>query len=391
MSQSARERPSVMLERAPASYRVISRIAAGGMAEVWRAEALYEGDKKIPVAIKRVLPELAGDARHQEMFRHESRLGKLLRHPNIVRVYDARKIAGTFIMVMELVDGCALKSLLDRALTRNAPMPVPPALHIAIELLRGLDYAHSAVDAAGQALSIVHCDVSPHNVLLSKNGHVKLADFGLALTALDGARSASEMVGGKLAYLAPEIIDQQAPDGRVDLFGVGVILWEMLCGQRLFQGSDEGDTVRRVHKCEVEPPSRYNKRASPELDAVVLRSLRRDRDTRFATAGAFADALEALAREGPYRADESDVALVVGVHNAMTAQPEPPPPPNVASLIEQELAGFAESTDDDAFSTEGAVPLDPTAFRAPPAPRVPSGERPLAPPAAWDNDDWRLR
>lgn len=391
MNQSPpRERPSVMLQRAPTSYRVISRIAAGGMAEVWRADALFDNGKKYPVAIKRVLPELAADPRYQEMFRHESQLGMLLRHPNIVRVYDARKIAGTFIMVMELVDGCALKSVLDRALARGAPMPVPPALHVGIELLRGLAYAHEAVDPqSGQTLSIVHCDVSPHNVLLSKGGQVKIVDFGLALTALDGAREADEMVGGKLAYLAPEVIDQKPPDHRVDLFAVGVVLWEMLCGRRLFQGADEAETVRKVHRTEVEPPSRYNKKASPELDAVVLRALARDPTERFPTATAFAEALDQLARLGPYRADESDLALVVGVHLAMTAQPEPEPPPNVAALIEQELAGFLQSTEVEAFS-DGAMPLDPTAFRVPLAPKVPSGERPL--PEPWpDSDDWRLR
>src|SRR5690606_24356219 len=180
-----------------------------------------------PVAIKRVLPELAGQPVFRSMFEDEARLGMALRHDNIVRVFDARDVGGTFIMIMELVDGTSLKDLLARAHVRRAPMPVPTAPPVARELARALDYAHTARDEQGRRLGIVHRDVSPHNLLLGRGGRVKLADFGLADASVHETQLDDGMLGGKLGYLAPEIIRQEPTSHQIDIFALGIVLWEM--------------------------------------------------------------------------------------------------------------------------------------------------------------------
>ena len=250
-------RLSTKLRRAPTRYRPLSRIATGGMAEVWRAEATFEDGGSHEVAIKRVLPQM-GQPLYRAMFEDEARLGMLLRHPNIVRVYDARDIGGTFIMVMELVDGDSLKSVLERAHGRGACMPVATALHITRELIRALDYVHTAMDGDGNHLGILHRDISPHNLLLGKNGDVKLTDFGLADARVHEHARSEDLVGGKLGYLAPEIIRRQKADHRIDLFAAAITCWEMLAGRRLFQGNDDRETLMRVGRCQVPSVRDYN-------------------------------------------------------------------------------------------------------------------------------------
>ena len=239
MHRDSRGRLSTRLRRAPTRYRPLSRIAVGGMAEVWKAEASFEAGDGHIVAIKRVRPEIAGQPTYLAMFQDEARLGMLLRHPNIVRVYDVREIAGTYIMVMELVDGVALKALLDVAVAHERPMPMGPALYVARELARALDYAHQARDARGEPLGVIHRDVSPHNLLLGSDGKVKLTDFGLADATINVASVEDGLSGGKLGYLVPEIVQQQRGDQRVDIFAFGIVLWEMLAGRRLFVGDSD--------------------------------------------------------------------------------------------------------------------------------------------------------
>jgi serine/threonine-protein kinase len=328
------------------------------MAEVWRGEAIFEGGDRHPIALKRVLPQLAQDPLYRSMFEDEARLGMLLRHPNIVRVYDARDIGGTFIMIMELVDGTSLKAILERAHARKAGMPVATALHIARELCRGLDYAHRATDEAGAHLGIIHRDVSPHNLLLGKDGSVKLADFGLADANVHNTSMDGGMLGGKLGYLAPEICAQKPSTASIDLFAAGIVLWEMLCGRRLFQGADDVATVRAVMKCEVPRPSSLVRRVPNEVDALVLRMLAKEPADRFASCEEAAGRMDALLDRIDPHVGARDVGLIVGLH--LAAEP-PPPQPSHEALVElfaQELEAFVEGQGPDA----GAAPLDPSLF-----------------------------
>lgn len=356
-----KSRVSVQFRRAPTRYRPIERLAAGGMAEVWRAEAIVEGGHRYPVAIKRTLPELSDQPLFISMFQDEARLGMMLRHPNIVRVHDARQVGSTFLMVMELVDGTSLKQLLERAHRRGRPMPVPVALFIARELAAALEYAHAAVDPNGVPMGIVHRDVSPHNVLLDKTGAVKLADFGLADASVHHTRTEEGMVGGKLGYLAPELIQQQPTDHRVDVFAVGITLWEMLSGRRLFQGRDDSETVRNVVRKPIEPPSRFNPSCDPAVDDLLLRLLSRDPALRVATAAAAAAELGAQLERLDPTVGNRDVALLVGLHVAQRMREPSSSAGDVLGIIQHELEAFIDTSVRPDLD-DGAEPLDPEAF-----------------------------
>lgn len=358
LMQGSRSSISVRFQRGPTRYVPLKRIAVGGMAEVWRGEAIFEGGDRHPIAIKRVLPQLVSDPHYRALFEDEARLGKRLQHPNIVRVFDGRTVQGAFIMIMELVDGAPLKSILDRAQARHAGMPVATALHITRQLARALGYAHTVTDETGKPMGVIHRDVSPHNLLLDRRGYVKLADFGLADASVHQTSPTEGTVGGKLGYLAPEIIAQKPSTPSIDLFATGIVLWEMLCGRRLFQGADDGATVRAVFRCEVPPPSSLMRRIPREVDALVLRMLAKDPSARQRTCDELADEIDALLAKLDPKVSDNDVGLIVKLH--LAAEP-PPAQVSAEALVElfaQEMEAFVEGQGVDA----GAAPLDPSLF-----------------------------
>ena len=354
-----RSRLSTRFRRAPTRYLPLTRIASGGMAEVWKGDAIFESGDRHPIAIKRVLPQLAAQEIYRGMFVDEARLGMLLRHPNIVRVYDARDVGGTFIMIMELVDGTSLKSLTERAQIRGACMPPATALFIARELARALEYAHAAIDMEGKPLGIIHRDVSPHNLLLGKDGAVKLADFGLADANVHSTQLGGGMLGGKLGYLAPEIIAQEPSTPQIDVFGAGIVLWEMLCGRRLFHGEDDPGTVRAVAKCDVPPPSKFNRRATRVVDDLVARVLAPDPRKRTPSAAALVADLDRALTLLDTSVSNRDVALVVGLHLAMEPPAPQPSAESAAANFMSELDAFVA---EGGASDLGAAPLDPDMF-----------------------------
>ena len=360
MSSGPHERVHRRLRSPSTRYRPVARLAVGGMAEVWSGEAVLEGGEVVPVAIKRVLPQM-GDAMFLKMFEDEARLGMLLDHPNIVRVYDARDVGGTYIMIMELVLGDTLKGLLDPAHERQRPMPVPVALHVGRELARGLGYAHEATEADGTPLGIIHRDVSPHNLLLGKDGSVKLTDFGLADASVNETQREDGMVGGKFGYFAPEILRQERHDHRVDLFALGIVLWEMLAGRRLFHGPDERETLKKVLACEVPYLPALNPGVPEEVDQVVRAILHPDPDQRYRSGHDIAEALTALVDWLAPDCGAADVALLVKLHLAMKAKVKPVEiePIGLAYLLAQELEAFQQKA---SGADAGEVPLDPTSF-----------------------------
>jgi eukaryotic-like serine/threonine-protein kinase len=363
MRASIPERLSTQLRQSPTRYVPRSRIAAGGMAEVWKADAIFPDGGVHEVAIKRVLPGNR-DALFLKMFEDEARLGMLLRHPNIVRVYDARDIGTTSIMVMELVEGDTLKGLLDRAQARGAPMPVPAALFVARGLAVALAYTHSAKDSHGRALGVVHRDVSPHNLLLGRDGAVKLTDFGLADASVNETARGGDLVGGKLGYLAPEVIERGVVDHRIDIFALGIVLWEMLAGRRLFQVPDDAETVRRVVRCDVPALSSINGAVSAELEALVRELLARDPAERAPSAADTAKKLGQMLGEIGSGVSERDVALLIGVHLARKAAEQKTTsemPLALGAAFAEEMNEFARVSAGDLIDL-GAAPLDPGEF-----------------------------
>ena len=354
-------RISSQLRRAPTRYQPLSRIAVGGMAEVWRAEAIFEDGTSHQVAIKRVLPQM-GDELFRAMFEDEARLGMLLRHRNIVRVYDARNVGETYIMVMELVDGDSLKGLVERAHARKARFPIPAALLIARELAKALAYVHTAVDGEGNHLGIIHRDVSPHNILLGRKGEVKLTDFGLADAEVHAHQRDENHVGGKLGYLAPEVIRRSAPDHRIDLFAAGIVLWEMLAGRRLFRGKNDQETVSLVARCVVPDIRKVNPSVPRGVAAILDKLLVSFPDSRFGSGQALVEALDEQIQSIDREVGARDVSLLVGLHlaQAQKEKPKEERPFAVAELLAQELAAFAEQAQGDVFG--GDAPLDPNDF-----------------------------
>ncbi|HVY29172.1 MAG TPA: serine/threonine-protein kinase [Polyangiaceae bacterium] len=269
-------------------YQVIERIAAGGMAEVYRGESAgIEGFRK-KVAIKRVLPKLSQNREFIHMFLDEARLCAYLSHSKCVQVFDIGQAAGAHFIVMEFVDGADLQGVLEYLQRHEQQMPVELACLIAMNVCEGLAYAHDACDHLGQPLGIVHRDISPHNVLMTRYGEVKLVDFGLAKASSHLTAEEEDIVKGKFGYLAPEVTLGQGADRRVDIFAAGILLWEMLAGRRLFKGETDLETFKQVQAANIPDMRQIRSDVSDDVAYVLAKSLARDRDQRYAQAGDFA-------------------------------------------------------------------------------------------------------
>src|SRR5450631_454872 len=265
-------------------YRVVEKLESGGMAEVFRAESEgLQGFKK-QVAIKRVLPHLSEKKKFISMFLDEARLSAHLSHSNCVQVFDIGVGDNAYFIVMEFVDGANLKSIAETLKKQGHEFPVAAAVYIATQICNGLSYAHELKDPQGTDLHIVHRDMSPPNVLVTKFGEVKIVDFGLAKANSQLEKSEPGIIKGKFSYLSPEAAMGQDVDLRTDVFAVGIILWELLAGQRLFLGDTDFQTVKKVQGAVVPPISGINKKVPLELEKIINKSLARDPQQRYLTA-----------------------------------------------------------------------------------------------------------
>ena len=254
------------------------------MAEVFRAESTgLEGFRK-QVAIKRVLPNLGRNSKFISMFLDEARLSARLSHSNCVQVFDIGVRDDAYFIVMEFVDGANLKSIATSIQNNRQTFPIPVAVYIAHEICKGLSYAHELTDRSGESLDLVHRDVSPPNVLVTKHGEVKIVDFGLAKASSQLEPSEPGVIKGKFAYLSPEAALGEDVDCRTDIFAVGIILWELLASRRLFTGDTDVQILHKVQTARVPPISQINRSVPLELERVVGRALARDRHERYASA-----------------------------------------------------------------------------------------------------------
>jgi serine/threonine protein kinase len=272
-------------------YYLLDRVAVGGMAEVFRAKSFgHSGFEKV-VVIKKILDRFAEDPDFVEMFIDEAKLSVQLMHPNIAQIYDFGKILANYFISMEAVDGKDLKSLLRRLAERGERMPIEFACYIGHQAARGLDYAHKRSDQMGLPLNIVHRDVSPSNILLSYDGHVKILDFGIAHADSGSRESEAGVLKGKYSYMSPEQASGLMMDHRSDVFSAGICLWECLTGNRLFRRSTDIETLEAIKACQIPLPSEYNPAVPPELDEICLVALGRDPEIRYADAGVLQHAL----------------------------------------------------------------------------------------------------
>jgi len=273
-------------------YHLLDPIAVGGMAEVFKAKTFgHSGFEKV-VVIKRILPHFANSTEFVEMFIDEAKLSVQLTHPNIVQIYDFGKIDESFFIAMEAVAGKDLKSIMRRQAERAEHMPQEVAAYIVHEVAKGLDYAHKLSDAVGLPLNIVHRDISPSNVLLSYGGHVKIVDFGIAKAESATESSDAGVIKGKFQYMSPEQSQGQKTDHRSDIFSLGVCLWEMLTGHRLFKRPTDIESLEAVRNCQVPLPSTYNPQISPDLDRICMTALSADTEDRYQEASILQKELE---------------------------------------------------------------------------------------------------
>jgi eukaryotic-like serine/threonine-protein kinase len=292
-------------------YRVLNKIASGGMAEVFRAESAgVEGFKKT-VAIKRVLPHLSEKKQFIGMFLDEARLSAHLSHSNCVQVFDIGMGDSTYFIVMEYVDGADLKSLIEQTRKSERGFPFEEACLVCVRICEGLSYAHEARDGRGQTLNIVHRDMSPPNVLITRYGEVKIVDFGLAKANSQLERSEPGIIKGKFGYLSPEAAFGQVVDARTDVFAVGIIFWEMLAGRRLFLGESDLETVRQVQAAVVPPIRQFNPKCSEAVERVLAKALARDPAHRYRTARALGRDLNALMFQSGRAVSSFDIAQMV--------------------------------------------------------------------------------
>jgi serine/threonine protein kinase len=276
-------------------YRIERSIASGGMATVYAATYCPEGGFERPVAIKRIHPHLARLSSFVDAFRNEAELCARLVHRNVVQVFDFGRVDQTYFLAMEFVDGVTLSALMKTLRATCEQVSTALVAWMGREMLEGLAYSHSgARDATGSLLRVVHRDVSPSNVLVSRTGEVKLSDFGLA-RALRGARAyTTQSIAGHLSYMAPEQATGHETDERSDLFAVSVILWELLTGETLFKREFEGATILAIVKDRIPPPSTLRAGLDTAWDEFFERALDRDPSGRFQSAAEMADALSLL-------------------------------------------------------------------------------------------------
>ena len=276
-------------------YRIVTRIATGGMAEVFAARHVSPDGRAGPlVALKRLLPHLRHDANVVRMFLNEARITAQIGHANVVRVLDLGHHEGEPYICMELLEGHSFAELRQQAAVMGARVPVGITLRILTDACRGLDAAHRAMDEEGRLLCIVHRDFTPDNIHVGADGRTKVIDFGIAKAQNLGAGTEPGTLKGKFFYMSPEMIAGRSVDHRADLYAAGVMLYEQLCGRRPFTGNTPDEVVRRIADGQLKKPTSFDPSIPPALEAICLMALERDPEMRFQSLKAFITAIESV-------------------------------------------------------------------------------------------------
>ena len=273
-------------------YRLVQQLAVGGMAEIHLAKTHGIAGFEKYVALKMIHPNYSQDQQFIQMLIDEAKITVQLQHVNIAQTFDLGRVGETYYITMEYVDGADLYKLLRKSAELDREIPIPVGCYIAKEVTSGLDYAHRKRDHAGRALSIVHRDVSPQNVLISYAGEVKLVDFGIAKATSRARQTAVGVIKGKYYYMSPEQAWGENLDHRTDIFSSGILLYETLTGQMLYLEEDLHKLLEMVRRADIPPPSTIRKDIPAGLDRIVMRALAKRPDDRYQNAGDMANDLE---------------------------------------------------------------------------------------------------
>jgi serine/threonine protein kinase len=277
-------------------YEIIKRLATGGMAEIFLARVSgLPGFQKM-VVIKRILPQLATSTDFVEMFLDEARIAATLQHPNVVQMYDVGVVDANYFIAMEYLHGEDVRSLMKTLFRREMKMPLEHALNIIIGVASGLHYAHEKVGFDGKRLEIVHRDVTPQNIIVTYDGAVKLLDFGIAKASNRFGETRFGTLKGKVPYMSPEQCRGEPLDRRSDIFSLGIMLYELTLGKRLYEGKSDFEILKQIVEGTVTPPRELDPAYPPELEAICMRALEKEKDKRHQTAREMQAELEALVR-----------------------------------------------------------------------------------------------
>lgn len=332
-------------------YELLVRIGRGGMATVWVAlERGETRDKDRLVAVKAILTDLAGDPEFVKMFLDEGRIVRMIRHPNVVDVHDVGEQEGLVYLSMEWVEGDSLHAIIAEAGKRR-PIPPEMAVRIIADAASGLHAAHELKDDQGKLMGVVHRDVSPHNILIGRDGALKLVDFGVAkaMGRLSDATSAGQLKG-KFGYMSPEQAMAKKVDRRSDIFGLGIVLFELTTGRRLFRGEHDAETLHLVVSGKIPKPTSIDPSYPPALEQIVLTALERDPAKRYQTAEQFQSALES------YLKSERIVVPRAGVANLLKKV--------MGARMEQRrkaIRSALRAIEGDPVDAAGLAPSDPNA------------------------------
>jgi serine/threonine protein kinase len=278
-------------------YEVLRHLANGGMAEIYLARSTgIEGFEKLMV-VKRMLPALAAEPESVRLFLNEARLAAQLQHPNVVQVHDVDVEDGDYFIAMEYVHGVDARRLQARARERGVPVPLDIALSIVIDVCAGLHYAHERTDRAGKPLHIIHCDVSPSNVLVALDGRAKVADFGVAKAGGTSAETRQTALRGKFGYMSPEQCLGDKLDRRSDVYAIALLLAELTTGTRMFVGASDYEIMKQVIEERPPRPGEIVRGYPRPLEKIVLKGLARAREDRWGSAQELQLQLEAFARD----------------------------------------------------------------------------------------------
>lgn len=262
-------------------YLLLDHLLDGGMNRIFRARYLGDTASKI-CAVKVVLPQYSNDPQFKIMFMDEIKVTFGLLHPNIVQTYDYGTHKGQLYVAMEYCDGRNLKEYLDKLKERKFVFPVEISVYIGTQICQGLHYAHTLTDKlSGKEMNIIHRDISPHNIMLTYDGGIKIIDFGIAKAETNSEATQAGTIKGKLSYLAPEYLEGSDLDARYDQFAVGITLWEMLCNRKLFKAPNDIAVLKKIQECNIPKPSSINPNVPLELDEIILKSLSKKPENRF--------------------------------------------------------------------------------------------------------------
>jgi serine/threonine protein kinase len=291
-------------------YDVLCRISTGGMSQIFLAAQHGMGGFNKLVVLKMILPDIVGEEDFVRMFLEEARITAAFNHPHIAQVFELDTSDDVLFMAMEFVQGCTLVEMARACRQAKEPIPIGFTLAAVRDTALALHYAHTFVDARGRRQIVIHRDVAEKNVMVTYEGVTKLLDFGIAKAMGRSGRTSAGMVKGTSGYMSPEQIRGEPLDHRSDIFSLGVVLHECLTGLRLFHGRNAEEGMMAALRADVAPPSKWNSLISADLDAVVLRALKKDREARFATALELARALERAAPGAIWHPEESGELVV---------------------------------------------------------------------------------